>query len=168
MHNEDTKKLLEPFAIALRLEQEGRQFFLQVAEKTSSKLARKTFLFLADEEVKHIRQIERFYRSLELSEVLPDLEDSDAESKLEDFNNRLATLEEDADQVQSDIDAYHKALDFENGAEQFYALKMKEADDPRIKKFYRWLIEEEAMHSRLLRSCVRFIEDPAAWFSRHK
>jgi rubrerythrin len=54
----------------------------------------------------------------------------------------------------SNIEAYRLALKFENGAEKFYAQKITETDNSKIKKFYHWLIEEEKMHSCLLRSCL--------------
>lgn len=168
MNEDDLKHILEPFALALKLEEEGRQFFLMAAQKTKSRLAKQTFEFLASEEDRHIEKIRKFYRSLELSEELPEVEDSDAEAKLIAFNDRLAQLTEEANDVATDLQAYRTALEFENGAEELYASRMLSTDNPRIKKLYRWLIEEEAMHSRLLRSCVKFVEDPTGWFDRRK
>jgi rubrerythrin len=162
--------ILEPFRIACKLEQEGKQFFTQVARTTESRLARQTFEFLAKEEDKHLEKIDRFYRSLEQSggEDCPDIEDSDAEAKLSAFNEKLAQLKHEIKPNVSDIEAYRLALKFENGAEDFYAQKSNETDNPKIKKFYLWLIEEEKMHSRLLKSCLRFVEDPVAWFKSRK
>ena len=162
--------LLEPFQIALSLEKEGQRLFLEAAEKTSSKLARQTFEFLAKEEVKHIEKIQKFYDALARSRgaELPDTEDSTANEKLESFNKMLESLKDDFEATSSDIDAYRMALEFEGGTEDFYEQKLAEADNPRLKKFYKWLIEEEEMHSRLLKSCLRFVEDPAEWFSRRK
>lgn len=162
--------LLEPFQIALTLEREGKRLFDQAAETTTSKLARQTFEFLAREEDKHIERIEKFYAGLKSSEgkTVPVTEDSDADEKLESFNRMLECLKDEYQSTASDIEAYKMALEFETGAEEFYAGKLEESTDPRIKKFYRWLIDEETMHSRLLKSCLRFVEDPADWFRRRK
>ena len=168
MSEDDLKYILEPFALAIKLEEEGRQFFLKAAQQTKSRLAKQTFEFLASEEDRHIEKIRRFYSSLELSEELPEIEDSDAESKLAAFNDKMAKLAEESDDVATDLQAYRTALEFENGAEELYAARMLSTDNPRIKKLYRWLIEEEAMHSRLLRSCVKFVEDPTDWFDKRK
>lgn len=163
-------KLLEPFRIALQLEQEGRAFFLEAAAKTESSLARQTFEFLAKEEDKHIEKIEEFVASLELADGQSPLDvgDSSAANRLDDFNDRLAQIKDDYKLTKSDADAYRMALEFENGAEEFYQEKMDEATDPMVKKFYKWLIDEESMHSRLLNSCIKFVEDPAAWFARRR
>ncbi|MDH4158076.1 MAG: ferritin family protein [candidate division Zixibacteria bacterium] len=168
--NDSSDRLLEPFRIALRLEREGKRFFARAAAETTSRLARQTFEFLAAEEDKHIEQIERFFRSLEDSGMadLPDTEDSDAEAKLASFNDGLSRLKEKYPATDDDIKAYRMALEFENGAEDFYQQKLDEADNPRIRKFYRWLIDEETMHCRLLKSCLNFVEDPAAWFKKRK
>ncbi len=166
-----TEQLLEPLRIALKLEHEGRQFFLEAAEKTNSDLARQTFEFLAKEEDKHIEKIERFYQSLELegdSDQLPEVEESTAEDRLAEFNNKLSQIRETYKSTDSDIEAYKMALEFENGAEDFYEQKMLESSNPRIKKMYQWLIDEEKMHGRLLKSCLLFAEDPAEWFKTRK
>jgi len=167
---ESKEKLLEPFRIALQLEQEGRAFFLEAAAKTESSLARQTFEFLAKEEDKHIQKIEEFVQSLELTEGAGpfDIGDSDAHNRLKEFDDRLAQIKDEYQLTNSDADAYRMALEFENGAEDFYQEKMDEATDPLIKKFYKWLIDEEAMHSRLLNSCIKFVEDPAGWFARRR
>jgi len=168
LHKSDD--ILEPFRIARRLEEEGKAFFEEAARKAESQQVRQTFEFLANEETRHIDKIDRVYRSLELSDGkdVPEIEDSDAEGKLAAFNNRLAQLKDELVPSVSDVEAYRFALKFENGAEDFYEEKMNEAADIRIKRFYKWLIDEEAMHARLLRSCLNFAEDPTEWFKSHK
>jgi rubrerythrin len=162
--------ILEPFRVARKLEEEGKQFFVETARRTQSPLARQTFQFLANEEDRHIEKIDRFYRSLETAggDDYPDVEESDTEAKLTAFNDRLATLKSESERTETDAEAYRLALKFENGAEDFYSQKMAETDNPQIKKFYRWLIDEEKMHSRLLKSCLKFVEDPAEWFKNYK
>ncbi|MCH7691385.1 MAG: ferritin family protein [candidate division Zixibacteria bacterium] len=166
----DFKSILEPLRIALKLEIEGKQFFLEAASTTKSRLARQTFEFLAAEEDRHIEQIENMCKSVEGTDGkdLLDAGVSDADQKLVDFNNKLAELKDEIAATGDDTSAYSMALKFENGAEEFYEKMMNESDNPRVKKFYKWLIEEEEMHSRLLKSCIKFIDNPADWFKSHK
>jgi rubrerythrin len=158
--------MLEPLKVALRLEQEGKRFFSEAAATVKGKAARQTFEFLAAEEDKHIRRIEELYRSLEESEgnAALDTEDSDAELRFVAFNDRLAELRNEIKPTISDIEAYQTALKFENGAEDFYSEQVAKSTDPKIRKFYSWLIHEESMHAKVLNSCLRFAEDPATWF----
>ncbi|MDZ4723338.1 MAG: ferritin family protein [candidate division Zixibacteria bacterium] len=157
---------LEPLRVALKLEQEGKKFFLESATKFKSRLARRTFEFLAAEEDKHIKRIEEFYHSIESSGQtgLLKIEESTAHLRLAEFNDRLAELRDEIKPSASDVEAYQYALKFENGAEEFYEKFMNESDDPNIKRFYRWLIQEEEMHSKLIHSCMKFADDPAGWF----
>src|SRR5512141_2911000 len=94
--NDNTKlaELLDPLAVALRLEQEGKRFFAEAAAAVKGKAAKRTFEFLAAEEDKHIKRIEELYALLEQSggiEVL-DVGESDADKRLVAFNDRLAEL----------------------------------------------------------------------------
>lgn len=159
--------LLEPLKVALQLEQEGKRFFAEAAATVTGKAAKQTFEFLAAEEDKHIRRIQEFYQSLEESdgENALDTEDSDADQRLVAFNDRMAELRNEIKPTLSDIEAYKTALKFENGAEDFYAEQVAQSSNPKIKKFYAWLIHEESMHAKVLNSCVHFAENPAAWFT---
>lgn len=162
--------VLEPLRVALRLEEEGRKFFADCATRVQGKVARKTFAFLADEEVRHIERIKQFYASLESSGVPNDADVpvANPEQRLREFNDWLAGLREEVGPALSDVDAYQTALRFENGAEEFYARQARESEHPLVQKFYRWLIHEEEMHARVINSCLKFAQDPAAWFQARK
>ena len=167
---ENNQELLETLKIALTLETEGKALFLKAASETKSALAKQTFEFLAKEEDKHIENIKLFYETLIDSDVeqLPDIEDSLADQKLESFNQKLESIWEDFTPSLTDIEAYNLALSFENGAEEFYQEQLEKAVDPKIIKFYKWLEAEESMHSRLINSCIKFVENPADWFQKRK
>ena len=168
--NKQNQELINTLSIALKLEEEGKALFIQAASETKSKLAKQTFDFLAKEEDKHIENIKLFYDTLVDSDMsqLPDLEDSNADKKLEAFNLKLESLREEFEPTFTDIEAYKLALKFENGAEEFYEEQRKKAVDPKIIKFYKWLEAEETMHSRLINSCLKFVESPAEWFQKRK
>ena len=160
--------LLEPLQIALNLEKEGKKLFLQAASETQSSLAKQTFEFLAKEEDVHIAKIEEFYKSVTNSDGadIPDIEESNADDKLESFNQKLESIRSEFKPTLTDIEAYKLALEFENGAEDYYQEKYDESDNPAMKKFYKWLITEETMHARLINSCLKFVEDPSDWFQK--
>jgi len=170
MDSTDKYSGMEPYRIALEMEREGKELFLEAARTTRSDLARQTFEFLAKEEDRHVAQIEKFYRAMEKSDGrdVPHMNDSNADERLEEFNKRLEAMREDFVATESDIEAYQAALKFETGAEEFYQEMLERSDNPGIKRFYRWLIDEESMHSRLINSCLKFVEDPAEWFRRRK
>src|SRR5512138_3943532 len=101
------ENMLAPLRVALRLEQEGKQFFAEAASKVTGKAAKQTFEFLAHEEDKHIRRIQEFYSSLEQSggQDIPESEESDADARLVGFNDRMAALRDEIRPSLSDVDA---------------------------------------------------------------
>lgn len=159
-------ELLEPLSVAIGLEEEGKKIFKEAAAKVSGKHARTTFEFLVAEEDRHIERIRHFYESIQKSgqDNLPETAESDADSRLIAFNRKMAELRDEIEPSASDIEAYKFALQFENGAEEFYQEQLEKTGNPQVQQFYRWLIHEEEMHGKLLTSCLRFAEDPAVWF----
>jgi len=162
-------KLLEPLRIALRMEAEGRNTFVEAARRASGRHARQTFEFLTAEEDRHIEKIKRFYESL-LNQTPPEpseLSVHGIDDKLDQFDRQLAALKGEMQPARSDIEAFRFALSFENGAEAFYRKQIETTDNERVREFYRWLVQEEELHGRVLTSCLLFVEDPAAWYRRH-
>lgn len=162
----DKQDILEPLKIALRLEHEGKKFFEEAARRCEGKLPRQTFEFLAAEEDKHIEHIEQFYKSLVDSPdaVAPATDDTATDERFSTLHDQLDKLKSSITADASDLEAYQTALQFENGAEEFYAEQAEKAGKPAIREFYLWLIREEERHAKLLESCVRFVKDPASFF----
>ena len=162
----EREKILEPFRVALKLEREGKKFLLEAAAKSTHPVARRTFEYLASEEDIHAEKIQRLYQAIaETGESIdPDADESEAEGKVAEFNDRLAELKDSVKATAGDIEAYNTALEMEEDTEQFYHDRIAETDDPNIQRIYRYLIAEEKGHSAMLRSCLEFMEDPREWF----
>jgi rubrerythrin len=162
--------LLEPLRIAIQMETEGRQLFLEAARRASGRHARTTFEFLAAEEDRHLERIRDFYASIE-KQGKPDESyrpDQAAKRRLAEFNDGLARLRGDLKPTQSDVEAFRFAIRFENGAEDFYRRQIENNDNEHVCNFYRWLAAEEDIHGLVLESCLEFAEDPATWFLKHQ
>jgi rubrerythrin len=161
--------ILEPLKLALRLEEEGRQFFLDAAAQVTNLHARQTLEFLAGEEAKHIERIREFYRTVESGLEVPRIVAPESvEKRIQAFNQQLASLRDEIKASASDIEAYTLAVKFENGAADFYQQQANSSSDPNARAFYEWLVKEESLHSEVLSSCLRFIDDPARWFRERK
>ncbi len=169
MPDQSKANILEPLKVALRLEEEGRRFFLEAAAQVTNLHARQTLEFLAAEEGKHIERIREFYRSVESGIAAPPIISPESvEQRTRAFNDRLAALREEIRPGASDVEAYELAVKFENGAADFYTQQIDTSTDPDVKAFYRWLVEEESLHSEVLNSCLVFIGDPARWFRERR
>ena len=72
----DKKKTLTALSQALKLEQEGREFYLKAADETLDGRGKAMFLSLADDERTHAEMIQRQLHAIEgdgLYVLLPDL-----------------------------------------------------------------------------------------------
>jgi rubrerythrin len=155
--------------MALRLEEEGQKFFAETAAQVRNPHARQTLTFLAEEELRHIERIKEFSKSIEAGSAAPPIAFSESiEIRVKKFNDHLATLRADMGPSVSDVEAYTFAVKFENGAADFYREQMEKSDHPDVRAFYQWLIDEESLHSEVLSSCLKFIQDPAGWFGDRK
>lgn len=163
----DKEKVLEPLRIALKIETEGKKFLLEAAERCERPVAKRTFTYLAEQEDLHYEKIQRMYQAItDTGESIdPEADETEAAQKIQEFNDRLAELKDTVEASAGDIEAYRTALEMEEDTELFYHEKIAETDDENIKQIYRYLIAEEKAHSIMLKSCLDFMDDPAAWFS---
>ena len=136
----DKAASLKVLSQALKLEREGRAFYVKAAEETLDAKGKALFLSLADDEVMHAEMVERQLHALEGDGkyvLLPDLKASPI-----DLNARLFAPDKVAEKTgvnPSDIDALHVALDNEIKSYELYAAAAKQATDAAAKQLYAWL-----------------------------
>ena len=66
-----SKSSLEALQEAVRLEKEGREYYLAAAGKAKNEATRKLFEYIAEEEVRHIKVINQIHnRMKEISRIL--------------------------------------------------------------------------------------------------
>jgi len=148
---------------AIEMEEEGKQFYLQSAQKAKSLLARKIFQELADEEELHKEKIEELFEDLRqgksLNKWVTKVADS---SKLEKvFQDSLM---EKATASSDDLDALRFALDLENKSVKYYENLNEATSDPRQRRFYLTLSQEERGHYLKLLDSIEYLTDPEDWF----
>ena len=159
-------KSLQVLSQALKLEQEGRAFYLQAAELTLDEQGRAMFLSLADDEVKHAEMITRQLHALEGDGkyvLLPDLgvEAIDADAKL--FPPEKKQIEASLGVDPSVIDALHLALEREVQSRDLYAQAAKDATDAAGKQMYLWLVGAETTHFNLLMANYEALSERGGW-----
>jgi rubrerythrin len=138
---------------ALELEQQGRDFYRQAAEKTSSERGKTMFRQLAEDEVKHYQALQRQLDALESGKGW--IQDTEGHEQTEVNTDSLfppdqATMRERISGHASDIDALHVALDLENEAYNLYREAAESVADPAGKQLYRYLAGLERAHFDLL------------------
>ena len=163
---------LEALQLALKMEQDGRKFFLEASEKASHPLAQGTFNALADWELEHIRIIERFYASLkdkgewESVESLQPQEGSVVATFKTIFQDAREHVDETAKAATGDLEAHRMARDFEEKISIFYRERAAQTTTEDARVFYEFMARQEAEHYEILENGLEYMEDPAKWTER--
>lgn len=160
----------EPLQIAIEFELNGEAFYRQLIEKVSDPFAKKVLVFLADEEIDHIRKIERFNNSLlgkgefdfetECNLELPDRIQALVQAKMKDAGKNISPESDD-------LDIYDVALVLETRSYELYEQALNEVEDERVETFFRFLLAEEKEHYDLLAFSKRYLADPSYYFEEY-
>ena len=141
---------LQALRQAIRLEQDGYEFYTEAAERTADPRGRETFLSLADDEKLHLRIVQDQYEALNagkgwvsFSEAL-ELKPVDLDKPL--FPPDRETIGPEA----SDIDALLFAMQVENESYELYRKAATETADPAGKEMYQRLASDERVHFDIL------------------
>ncbi len=148
-------------------EKKGEKHYREAAEAATDRFARKALVFLADEEVEHIRKIDQFNQHL-LGGGEFDLESECALS----LSDRVDTFLDESrhaghigkERDMTDIDAYDLAMKSEKEGYEMYASVEKSSMDDRLKQFFGFLAQEEQGHYKLLAASKKYLEDQSYYF----
>lgn len=160
----------EALRTAIEFEQNGEAFYRQLIDRVTDPFAKKVLVFLADEEVEHIRKIEAFNDSLlgkgefdlemECGLELPDRIKAMVEARMRNADKNVTP---DSD----DVDIYEVAMLMETKSHELYEQALAEAEDERVETFFRFMLYEEKEHYDLLAYSKRYLEDPAYYFEEY-
>ena len=151
---------------ALKLEQEGRAFYLQAAEETLDEKGKRTFLALAADEERHAEMVQRQLHEIEGGGTyvpLPDLEAPaiDLDAKL--FPPERAKVEARIGRNPNELEALHVALENEIRSYDLYRAAAKETENEAGRQMYRWLANAEMTHFNLLMSNYESLVSLGGW-----
>lgn len=154
---------------AIQLEKDGEKFYRESAGKTENPLARRTFEWLADEEVEHRRVFETAYAAIEGTDACPAPEElgrdhtAATEAAREIFAQALADVKGELPRDDEVERAYATAMQMERDTITLYADRAREAEDENERKLYELLLAEERDHLNLLVTTEEYLSDTAYW-----
>ncbi len=151
MEKSGIQKALEE---AIRFEIDGREFFLQAAEKAETYFTKSIFKVLAEEELSHIQRVKEVHKRCLSSEKDVFLPPGPGPHK-----NHLENIFEQAKRETdprvliktSELEAVRLALQLEIKGHDFYDRLAREATSESEKAFYSQLAQEESVHFSVLR-----------------
>jgi rubrerythrin len=148
---------------AIEMEEEGKKFYLQVAEKAKSLLAGRIFEELAKEEDLHIKKIKEVFNKLKEKKPLEKRITSvgDPEKMEKVFKESLT---EKAAASTDDLEALNFALEREDKSVRYYETLSQQTDDSLERRFYLTLSYEERGHYLRILDAIEYLTDPIGWF----
>jgi rubrerythrin len=167
MEEDYLKDELKALKLALENEKRVRAFYLEHAARLKNELAKKTFIFLADEELKHIDAINAFNKSIHEGDepgIDSGTEDEAVNEVKEFFSDSVKTAVEKAVASQSDLKAYEAGLTLEQKSYDFYKKAAEKAEHPNVKKLFEFLMKEENAHYALISNAISYFKNPDEYF----
>jgi len=135
--------------MGIQLEREGREFYLNAAERTENERGKQMFLSLADDEAIHLRTLERQLEAIQAGGtclVLPDVDEADAGWSEPLFPKEPDILKKVIGADANDVDALIFAIQAENKSFELYQEMANTSEDPAAVAMFKWLAAAEKGH----------------------
>jgi rubrerythrin len=161
---EDIKSVLEK---AIKIEQDGYEFFTETSGRIKHSLGRKMLENLAQDELMHIERIKEIYADIVDGEKPMDV---NAVGDTSPFFKRLAasiagSIESVGEMNVDDQEIIDAAVNLESKTMFFYDEIAKSTDNPKLKEFCERLAKEEHMHFEVLQKIPDYAQDPSLLFA---
>jgi len=165
------QKFVKPLNIALKMEEDGYDFYRNEASKSQSDIVKGVFDSLAREELRHIGIIRNHVESLSDAGKWPPIEDlidsrrgltEEVKTVFEEAAKKSGkVMKIDADAIH----AYKRGVDLERKTYDYYKNLLDKSTTPDERGFYSFLTEQENWHYRILSETVEYLEHPLDWFA---
>ncbi len=151
----DEKKMCEALEKALRLEEEGMNFYTKCGETTNDKNGREMFQYLAKEEVKHynkVAQIFKTYLQKGYCDYIAGKKDA-KKSGVFEKNFPGGSLNEKSDV----LDALNIGLKAEENSIRLYKKLATGAESDDVRLAFQKMMDEEQRHKSILENEVEYV-----------
>jgi rubrerythrin len=162
---EDIKVALQVLQQAMKIEEEGRRFYLAAAERTQSPAGQTLFRQLAQDEEEHYRLLKGQFDAL--SEGEPWVDYPQAAKRVATlqpiFPRSPADFQKAVDPHATDLEALWTALGTESNSYDLYRRAAEEVQSPEAKGMYRYLANVERKHYNLLLANYQTLMNTGVW-----
>jgi len=151
---------------AMKMEEEGREFYLNAAGRVSNALGKKMLESLADDESGHYTQLEQMLRGeseAALGECKPEFSSGALRVRAMFKEFGVRTSDEIAAET-GDLEALNIAMEMERKGYDLYKDAASNTADTAAEKVFIFLAGEEEKHFEVLQNMHRYLSDPANWF----
>ena len=150
---------------AIKMEEEGIDFYQEAAEKTSHPFGKKMFLSFVEDEKRHLTVLRSILAGFKFSDFDRFFEEKTPKEKIKTvFREVKNEIRERIAANPDELEALKIGMDMESKSVEFYQGALEKTQDSHQKAFFRRLIEEEKEHYELLQNTHSYLEDSGNWF----
>ena len=152
---------MEVFEFAMKMEQDGKKYYLNQAEKTDLPELKNILFQLADDEEKHYLLFKAMHDGKEVK-----FDDATETSILSSVKNVFQVLKEQNANFDFNSDivtVWRDAQEVEKKSEDFYRQKADETENPEYKKIWNRIADEEHRHWVTIENVIHFLQKPDQW-----
>lgn len=166
------KRDLKILQAAIKMEEDGRRFYLRSSKTAKNAVAKKLLVSLADQELTHIERVKEIYEGLKEEKDWNDFGKAiSKESKKRlalVFRSLSASEKKKLKADPANIEAIKIAMKKETYSYDYYDKQSRETGIRIAKVFYDRLKKEEEHHYELLEEAYSLLSDSASWFVKQE
>ena len=152
-------------SLAIKLEEDGIDFYQKGSEKTFHPLGKKMFLSFAEDEKRHLTALKEILANLKFSDFSRFFQEKRPREKIKTvFGEIKNEIKEKIAANPDELEALKIGMDMESKSVEFYQGALGKTQDSYQKDFFRRLIEEEKEHYQLLQNTYSYLKDSGDWF----
>ena len=154
-------QLLEVVKKAIRVENDGYQFYRVAEEKTEDPKGKEVFASLAKDETNHMQILKSLYQSIKEEGEYKFDEIKDMKHILETTSESpifSKEFKERTEQIQFEMAALSVGILLEKNSIEFYKKSAQESEDKDVKMLFNYLADWEGEHLRVLVQQQKFLQ----------
>ena len=166
------EKMEDIVKFALQLEQDGLKMYREFAEKSNDPFGKKTFEGLSEDELDHIKLLQKIYSASDSEKILEIVESSKVEPVRQRFKTIFQLAGEEArrrtEADPGDTEAMKIAMEFEERGYKIYKEAEQKAEGEAEKAAFKHLSAMEEFHFELLQETLEYLDDTGNWFQKNE
>ncbi len=164
----EQEKTLNALRIAVKMEIDGKEYYLKTSQTSSSKMGEKLLRSMSQAEDAHRLKFIDIYSSIRDKKAWPKTALKPAAHKnlttlFATATKRMATSTKP---LEGELDAVKIAMKMENKTLDFYTSQAAKATSETEKNFYKTIAAEEREHHMVLQNYYEFLKDPSGWYAK--
>lgn len=159
-------KILEGLQTAIRMETDGKTFYLKASRGSGNEIGRELLESLAAEEDIHRRKFEEIYQVVRSKKGWPEIDASPGKGEKPEtiFARATEALDTGKRALDTELEAVQTAMTMENRSFDFYKAQSRRAQYDTQRAFYDALAAQERGHHQVLQDYYEYMVDPVSWF----